>query len=66
METEVPTLLTRDETTLVETLVRVDGTTWAETDDVTLDMTGKTTLFETDATEAAVEGTVVTVALSFS
>jgi len=46
--------------------VRVDGTTWAETDEVTLDMTGKTTLFETDAIEAeTVEGTVVTVALLF-
>ena len=38
----------------MEILLTVDGTTW-------VDMTGKPTLFETDATEA----TVVTVALLF-
>ena len=57
METAVETVVTEDDTTLVET-VAVDGPPW-------VDMTGKTTLhvFETDATVAAVEGTVVTVAL---
>ena len=47
--------MTKDEATVpVEILLTVDGTTW-------VDMTGKPTLFETDATEA----TVVTVALLF-
>ena len=48
-------MVTKDETTLVET-VAVDGTAW-------VDMTGKIRLFETDATAPTVEGTVVTVAL---
>ena len=55
METAVPTVVTEDDTTLVET-VTVDGPPW-------VDMTGKTTLFETDAAAATVEGTVVTVVL---
>ena len=45
VETAVPTVVTEDDTTLVET-VAVD-------------------VFETDATAATVEGTVVTVALLF-
>lgn len=57
VETGVPTLVTTDGTTLV------DGTTWVVPDEVTLDMTGKTTLFETDADETTLAATSVTVAL---
>lgn len=46
----------KDDTTLVTTdgTTLVDRTTWVETDEVTLDMTGKITLFETDADEVTV------------
>lgn len=57
VETGVPTLVTTDGTTLV------DGTTWVVPDEVTLDMTGKTTLFEADADETTLAATSVTVAL---
>lgn len=51
--------MTRDKVTQAEILVTVHGTTWVKTDEVTLGITGKTTLFEKDAAKATVEETVV-------